>query len=666
MCGIVGSLNLRKTHPIHESCLRQMLAMVRHRGPDEFGIYLDDRVGLGSARLSIIDLFGGQQPITNEDETLWIVFNGEIYNYIELRSELEKKGHLFRTNTDTETILHLYEDLGPACLKKLNGQFAIAIWDTQNETLFLARDRLGIRPLFYTVVANKIVFGSEIKAILADKSVQAEIDPLALDQIFTYWSPLSPRTVFKNIKEIPPGNFLLVKDQKIHLEQYWRFNFLTKERALSSTTKDDYLREFGELLIDATKIRLRADVPVGAYLSGGLDSSVTSAIIRNYTKNQLDTFSITFGDSQFDESSFQQQMASYLGTDHKVVHATYKDIQAVFPDVIWHTETPLTRTSPAPLFLLSKMVKQNNYKVVMTGEGADEFLAGYNIFKEAKIRRFWSKQPESTMRPSLLKRLYPYITNLRSRGDAYLIAFFKDGLSNVDDPTYSHTIRWKNTSRITRFFSPELKHSIETIVSQTAMPQYFPKEFPNWHPLCQAQYLEATTFLSQYLLSSQGDRMTMANSVEGRYPFLDHRVVEFCNKIPPHLKLNGLNEKYLLKLLGKEWLPDEIWNRPKNPYRAPVHRCFINSSTQTYVQKLLSPEMIDSYQLFNNNAVRQLVSKAERGVGFSETDDMALVGILSTQLIYKMFIDHFVMPSEISQQDNIKICLRGERANLQV
>ena len=666
MCGIVGSLNLKQAAPIEERTIQQMLAMVRHRGPDEFGIYLDDEIGLGSARLSIIDLSGGQQPITNEDETLWIVFNGEIFNYVELRPELEQRGHQFRTHTDTEIILHLYEDHGPACLQFLNGQYAIAIWDLHKRSLFLARDRLGIRPLFYAHTFDKLLFGSEIKAILAEGSLSAEIDPLAINQVFTYWSPQSARTAFQGIKEVPPGHFLLVQDQNIHIEQYWRIDFPATEETSSFANEETLVEEFKELLIDSTKIRLRADVPVGAYLSGGLDSSVTSAIIRNYTGNQLDTFSITFSDPQFDESAYQRQMAKFLGTEHKVVHATYDDIRNVFPEVIWHTETPLTRAGPAPLFLLSKLVRQNNYKVVMTGEGADEFLAGYNIFKEAKIRRFWAKHPESAIRPSLLKRLYPYITDLNTGSGAYLTAFFKEGLTQLDDPGYSHAIRWKNTSRIKRFFSAEFQATSQRLAAETPAEIWYPEEFEDWHSLSQAQYLEVTTFLSQYLLSSQGDRMAMANSVEGRYPFLDHRVVAFCNRIPPYLKLNGLTEKYLLKRLGKDLVPQEIWKRPKTPYRAPIHRSFIDPGKDTYVQELLSPEVLKAYGLFNPNAVEQLIRKAERGSRFSETDDMALLGVLSTQLLYQKFIEDLAIPEPVSKQDSIKICIRGQQANTRV
>ncbi|HSF80113.1 MAG TPA: asparagine synthase (glutamine-hydrolyzing) [Anaerolineales bacterium] len=658
MCGITGILNLNQKRPIEESQLRQMLALIRHRGPDQFGIYIDPQVGMGSARLSILDLSGGQQPISNEDESLWIVFNGEIFNYVELRPGLEKRGHQFTTNTDTEVILHLYEEHGPDCLRFLNGQFAIAIWDAHNSSLFLARDRLGIRPIFYTIADNTLLFGSEVKALLADERVGAEIDPVAMDQIFTYWSTLSPRTIFKDVYELPPAHFMLARQGHIHIERYWDLQFYPAEEQ-KIRPLDEYLEEFRSLLVDATQIRLRADVPVGAYLSGGLDSSTTAAIIRNYTNSPLDTFSITFEDPNYDEREFQFRMADFLGTDHHIVHASFAEIARVFPDVIWHTEAPILRTSPAPLFILSELVRQNGYKVVMTGEGADEFLAGYNIFKEARIRRFWSRQPDSQIRPLLLKRLYPYISDLSSESGAYLRAFFGSGLTKVEALDYSHSVRWNNTGRTRRFFSEEIRLAA---ASQAAhQPRvYYPPQFQSWDPLHQAQYLEISIFLSQYLLSSQGDRVAMAHSVEGRYPFLDYRVVEFCNHLPPELKLRGLTEKYLLKKLAQQWLPETIWQRPKRPYRAPIHRSFFHATAPEYVTEMLSPEGIAAAGLFKPAAVSQMVEKARRVDHLSETDDMALAGVLSAQLLHRQFIADYRMPPSLSDAEDVKVCIRGE------
>ncbi len=658
MCGIAGTFNLKKPHPIREVDLRRMLAMIRHRGPDQFGIYLDDQIGLGNARLSIIDLSGGQQPIANEDETLWIVFNGEIFNYVELRPELEARGHRFSTHTDTEVVLHLYEEYGPECLQKLNGQFAIAIWDSRAQSLFLARDRVGVRPVFYTVADGALIFGSEIKALLADRRVAAELDPTALDQIFTYWSTLSPRTVFRHIVELPPGHYLVAQRGELKVQRYWEVQFpsAAEQAAAPERPEHYYMDELRELLIDATQIRLRADVPVGAYLSGGLDSSTIAAIIRNYAQCPLDTFSISFSDPKFDESDSQRRMARFLGTEHQVVYATHADIGRVFPEVIWHTETPILRTSPAPMFLLSKLVRDHGYKVVLTGEGADEFLAGYDIFKEAKVRRFWARQPASQWRPLLLKRLYPDITDLSQTGGAFLAAFFREGLTDVDAPDYSHAIRWRNNRRTRRFFSDELNRTIAQAAADQPQTVYFPPEFNSWGPLERSQYLEISIFLSQYLLSSQGDRVAMAHSVEGRFPFLDHRVVEFANRLPPKMKLRGLTEKYLLKKLGERWLPEEIWQRPKRPYRAPIPRSFFNEATADYVRELLSPAQLKATGYFKPAGVSQLVNKIERGQAVGETDDMAVAGILSTQLVHHLFVDEFRMVPPLWDGADVKVC----------
>ncbi len=651
MCGIVGVLNLADHPPVEETTLRAMLGMLRHRGPDEFGLYRDAHIGLGSARLSIIDLSGGQQPIANEDETLWIVYNGEVFNYVELRPALESRGHRFTTTTDTEVILHLYEDHGPGCLSLLNGQFAMAVWDTRRRSLFLARDRLGIRPLFYTVRDGRMIFASEVKAILACPGVDAEIDPAALGQVFTFWSTLSPHTVFRGIVDIPPGHYMLARERQFAVKPYWALDFSLDPRPGRSA--DDYREELASLLVDATRIRLRADVPVGAYLSGGLDSSTTTAIIRNYTSNRLDTFSIAFDDPEFDESGFQQQVAAFLGTDHRVVRCTHADIGRVFPQVIWHTETPILRTSPAPMFLLSRLVHDHCLKVVLTGEGADEILAGYDIFKEMVIRRFWARRPGSQVRPLLLRRLYPDIGNLGHVSGAYLSAFFGRDLGDTDSPYYSHAIRWVNTSR-TRRFLLQPGGALPVGGNRYGEMPPLPAAFGEWSHLAQAQYLEMSIFLSQYLLSSQGDRVAMAHSVEGRFPFLDYRVVEFCNHLPPALKLHGLREKWLLRQVGHRLVPTTIWQRPKRPYRAPIHRSFYpDEGVPDYVQELLSEDALRESGLFNPATVGQLARKAGQRIRLSEVDEMALVGILSTQLVYRLFVAGFC-PSPLVAEDRVK------------
>jgi asparagine synthase (glutamine-hydrolysing) len=650
MCAIAGIVNLRAQAPPTAAALKRMLGAVRHRGPDQFGIYADSECALGNARLSIIDLTSGQQPIANEDGNLWIVFNGEIFNYRELRIELETKGHRFATSSDTEVLLHLYEQYGPACLSRLNGQFAFAIWNRAERSLFLARDRMGVRPLFYTEQDGRLLFGSEIKAILAEGSVRAAIDPASLEQVFRYWCCLRPGTVFHGIVELPPGHWAHIRNGRIHTERYWEPRFTTPvdDRQFQPARRAEAVEQFRDLLEDATNVRLRADVPVGAYLSGGLDSSTITALIHRSTGTRLSTFSIAFNDSDFDESEHQLEMARFLGTGHHVVRATHADIGRIFPEVVWHAETPVLRTAPAPMFLLSKLVRDSGIKVVLTGEGADELLGGYDIFKEAVIRGFWARQPDSRIRPLLLRRLYPDIARLAGTSSGHLAAFFRDDLSAVDSPYFSHAVRWRNGARNTRFLSREaLNHSPGPAI---------PDEFSSWGTLERAQYLEMTVFLSQYLLSSQGDRMSMAHSVEGRYPFLDHRVVDFCSSLPSRWKLNGLTEKYLLRQLARDLLPRSICERPKRPYRAPIHRSFFNEARLDYVRELLGPAAIRESRLFEAEAVALLVRKIDAGRPLSETDDMALAGILSTQLVYHRFVRSPIDVEPLSERDDVKLC----------
>jgi len=628
-----------------------MLGTIRHRGPDEFGIYQDEHATLGSVRLSIVDLSTGQQPICNEDETVWIVFNGEIFNYIELRPDLERRGHRFMTNTDTEVLLHLYEDLGADCLPKLNGEFAFAIWDARQQHLFLARDRFGIRPLFWTEAHGAFYFSSEIKGILSDPAIAAELDPVSLDQVFRYWCPLAGRTIFRGISELPPGHFLKYSHGNVTLQRYWFLSFPpSAERAsgqVDHRLADERAEQLAQLLGDATRIRLRSDVPVAAYLSGGLDSSLIARMAADRSRKDLATFSITFDDPVFDESLFQRQVSRLLGTRHEVVCATYRDIAQVFPQVIWHTESPLVRTGPAPMFLLSRLVRDCGFKVALTGEGADEILAGYDIFKEAAIRRFWARHPESRIRPLLFRRLYDDIPGFGTASAAFKAEFFRMGLLNVDSPMYSHMVRWRNNERTRRFFSAEL---LAMVNGEIGTPPEVPGEFSTWGSLEKSQYLETTIFLSQYLLSSQGDRMAMAHSVESRLPFLDYRVVEFCCHLPSNLKLRGLQEKYLLRRVAQSLLPPEIGQRLKRPYRAPVFRTFFSRPVPDYVLDLLSEHEIKRTGLFNALAVASLVARLLRGEAIGETDSMALAGILSTQLVHHQFIGKFPIPQPLPDE----------------
>lgn len=389
MCGIVGKINLRPAEPIDPELIYGMLAAIHHRGPDENGIFTDDWVGLGSARLSIIDLPSGRQPICNEDGTIWIVFNGEIYNYLELRTELESAGHIFRTHSDTEVLVHLYEERGADWLLRLNGQFAIALWDQRQCSLILARDRLGVRPIYYTTNGKTLLFASEAKALFAHPGIKAELDPVSLAQVFTFWTTISPRSSFRNIQSVPPGHYVTIKNDAVRVSQYWKLDMALNSEIPKSL--DDAANKLHTLLDDAVRLRLRSDVPVGAYLSGGLDSSSITALASRHIETRLKTFSIAFSDQIFDESHYQSTTNEFLKVENSSIHCGINDIGTAFPSAVRHAEMPLLRTAPVPMFLLSNLVHEHGFKVVLTGEGADEILGGYDIFKEAKIRRFWAR-----------------------------------------------------------------------------------------------------------------------------------------------------------------------------------------------------------------------------------------------------------------------------------
>lgn len=641
MCGINGIAALSMQTCINENDVRSMLPALHHRGPDGCGVYLDpyQRIGLGHTRLSIIDLAGGAQPMHNEDKTVWVTFNGEIFNYLELRETLIKKGHCFYSRSDTEVIVHAYEQYGDNFVQHLNGQFAIALWDGNRQRLLLVRDRVGILPLFYTRQGDRLLFASEIKALLPQLCEAPRISPDALDQTFTFWAPRSPNTLFENIFQLSAGHLLVVEKGQMRESTYWDWRF-PEQGDYHQGSDAELAEQLYNLLADATSIRLRADVPVGAYLSGGLDSSALVALIRRHSDTPLKTFSIGFEDQSLDESVFQQQMIDHLGVQNSRILCQNNDIAEHFPATIFHAETAILRTAPTPMRQLSGLVRASGYKVVLTGEGADEALGGYDLFKEAKIRQFWARQPQSEWRSLLLKKLYPYLETSGTQAKAYLRNYYSIGLDNPNQFGFSHLTRWFTTAQCKVFFSKELNATLRDDAVARLGGQ-LPMAFGNWHSFNRAQYLEAKTLMGDYLLCSQGDRMLMANSVEGRFPFLDHRVIEFANRLNPRLKMRVLNEKYLFKQAMKNQLPREILERHKQPYRAPDIPAFFSTHPPAYVDDLLSEDKLKHYGYFDPQKVGFLLKKVRHGSSIAYKDNMALVGVLSTQLCHYFFIDQF-------------------------
>jgi len=644
MCGIAGSVALRDDMPPPEvSDLVAMVGALRHRGPDEFGLYRDRRAGLGHARLSVIDLATGQQPLSNESGSTWVVFNGEIYNYLELRAQLAALGHRFRTQSDTEVIVHAYEQWAEGAFVRFNGQFAVALWDSAEETLVLARDRLGVRPIYLCEHAGRLWFASEVKAIFAgDRSIPRRLDPLGLAETFTFWTTTAPQGMFAGVTELEPGHVRTVSRGRTEDRAFWEPRYPVDEGTAFSGTLDEAAERVRTTLENSVRLRmLRADVPVGSYLSGGLDSSLVAALGRRVKGGTFCTYSIRFEDAEYDETPFQRTMAAFIESDHREITVRREDIAAAFPAVVYHAERPLLRTAPAPLFLLSRLVRESGIKVVLTGEGADEMFAGYDLFREGKVRRFWGHQPDSTIRPRLLERLYPYMARSPVAQRAMAREFFGRGRERWAEPGFAHQTRWQPATALQRLFAADMRRKASRLDVTERLLATLPGEFRRWSFLAQDQYLEVRTLLSGYLLSSQGDRMLMAHSVEGRFPFLDADLVELANSLRPSFKLHGLDEKHVLKRAAKGLVPEEILRRSKQPYRAPDALSFVGAGAPDWVAEVVSERAVAEAGIFDPTAVGRLWRKCRSHPSrtpFSNADNMALVGVLSTGLLFEQLV----------------------------
>lgn len=633
MCGIAGYHGGNFSPETGAAYLRLMLAKLRHRGPDGEGILINGNVGLAHTRLSIVGLDDGAQPMVTPDASLAISYNGEIFNYVELREELNAKGHTLRTGSDTQVLLAAYAEKGLDCLPDLNGDFAFAIDDRPRQRMVLARDRMGVRPLFYTEHLGALFFASEVSALLALPGISSDLDPIALDQTFTLWCPIPPRTAYAAIKELPPGHVMVLAGEQQRIYPWWKLEFPDAHDAPPVSSFNEQVEELEALLQDATRIRLRADVPVGAYLSGGLDSSLLSAFAAGIHGQNLRTFSLRFESAEHDEGLWQDLMAGRIGAQHTSVTCKPGEIAQQFVNVMQYMDRPILRTGPVPLQSLSRHVRENGLKVVVTGEGADELFAGYDIFREAKVRRFCGRQPSSMRRPRLFQRLYPYLPGIQQQSTEYLARYFGVGAEDPQDPLYSHRPRFKSTASAKLFFSAELRNTLGGYDAAADLASELPADFKRWHPLHQAQYLETAYLLPGYILSSQGDRPMMANAVEGRFPFLDHRVVSFASRLNPDAKLRGLREKHILKQVASAHLPPSIIDRPKQPYRAPDAASFARPHSPDYLSHALSPDRLKATGLFNPMTVGKLTEKVFGGQVTSFRDNTAFIGILSTQLL---------------------------------
>ncbi|CAO3431627.1 asparagine synthase (glutamine-hydrolyzing) [Azospirillum doebereinerae] len=650
MCGVAGVLAGPRAEPADLDELKRMIAMLGHRGPDGYGFYRDERIGLAHARLSIVGLAGGFQPIHNEDRSLWISFNGEIFNHVELRRDLEARGHRFYTQTDTEVIVHGFEEYGPTVWSKLNGQFAVALWDTRRRDLWLVRDRLGILPLFYARQGDHLAFASEAKSLFGGGRIAPAFDPARLSQVFTHWSTAPHGSVFVGVESVPAATAIRFDANLVpHVDRYWQPD-LSGDSSLANISLDEAADRLEEKLLDSIRLRLRADVPVGVYISGGLDSSVIAALARKLDTTHMHSFGVRFTDAGFDETPQQRLVAAHVGTEHHDILCGPQDIQAALPDVVWHGEAPLVRTAPAPLFLLSRLVRDSGIRVVLSGEGADEWLAGYDIFKEDKVRRFWARQPDSKARPKLLGRVHPFAAVNGQKDSPLWQAFFKRGMMDTDQPFYAHRTRWQNTAWSQRLLTADVQATADAAAFEAHVAAHLPDGWSRWSPLARTQWAEIATFMTPYLLASQGDRVAMANSIEVRYPFLDPEVDDLCAALPDRVKMLGLRDKLALRRVAARHLPAEIGHRPKRPYRAPMTSALFGAGAPAYVHDLLSPDALARYGLADATAVAALADKAHRQDGrmSGEREEMALVGVLTLQMLAHNVFDE--LPQRVRQQ----------------
>jgi len=628
MCGICGYLTWGE-EVVQENIIHQMCEVIRHRGPDDEGIYLEKNIGLGMRRLNIIDLVTGHQPIHNEDNTIWVVYNGEIYNFQELRESLEKNGHRFYTRTDTEVIVHLYEEMGTRCLEKFNGMFSLALWDKKRSILFLARDRIGIKPLHYAKLNNQFIFGSEIKSILVHPEVKREVEPLSLSKYLTFEYIPAPHTIFKGIKKLLPGHFLTINQfGEIKIEQYWDINF-THE--LEIKKEKVYEEEILSLLKASVKRMLISDVPLGVFLSGGIDSSTITALMTKLIPGQVKTFSIGFEDKSFDESKYARQVAQYLGTSHyEDVLSPNKMIELV-PTIAEVLDEPLGDASIIPTYLLSQFTRKY-VTVALGGDGGDELFAGYPTYQAHRLALLYEKIPR-VVRENLIKKAVMGLPV--STADISLDFQAKKFISGIP---YSPEIRnyiWLGSfSPIEKkdLLSEEIYGKIKLSDSFEDLKMHLAKTNAQ-NPLDRLLYLDMKFYLQEDILVKV-DRASMANSLEVRPPFLDHTFVEFVVKLPPQLKLKGLTTKYIFKKAVKELLPKGIACRKKKGFGIPIARWFKNE-LKGFVLDVLAEDKINREGFFNYAYIKRLLDEHFEGKKDNRKQ-------LWTLLVFELWYDRFM------------------------
>jgi asparagine synthase (glutamine-hydrolysing) len=624
MCGITGVYQ-NGGEPVAHETLAAMMGVIGHRGPDDEGSYIEDGIGLGMRRLSIIDLEGGKQPIANEDGSVITVFNGEIYNYRELRSELSGRGHKFASASDTEVIVHLYEEFGDECVQRLRGMFAFALWDSRRRRLLIARDRLGIKPLYYAESRGRLVFASEVKAILQHPSIEARLDIQGLSGYLSLKYVPSPSTMFEGIRSLPPGHRLICDTRGTTVKRYWDLSFAQNHTEKHSEA--EYAEQLEALLKETVRIHLVSDVPFGAFLSGGLDSSTIVALMSQFLGDPVKTFSVGFeGDgAPYSELPYARMVANRYRTDHHEVIIEPRHLINLAEKVIWHLDQPIADDACIANFMVAELAARH-VKMVLTGEGGDELFAGYARYSGERLSPLFRYATPAAK--SLAIAASMRIPGLR-RPKLALYA-----LCQADEA--KRLANWFplfNCDMKASLLNDEVKEALNGASADDIFAEHLGRTDAR-DPLSRMLYVDTKLWLADDLLA-RGDKTSMAASLEARVPLLDHKLVEFAASLPPHLKIRGLTRKYLLKQVSRSWLPAEIVDRKKKGFPMPFSVWF-RKDARSFVHDILSPDTVRRRGLFNPAYVESLLHQHD--TGFADHGTL-LWSLLSVELWHRLFID---------------------------
>lgn len=593
MCGICGVVSFEPSQVTDKSILEKMNNTLRHRGPDDEGYYQDSRASLAMRRLSIIDLFTGQQPISNESGDIWVVYNGEIYNFQPVRADLESRGHMFKTQTDTEIIVHAYEEYGDECVKHFNGMFALALWDSRRCRLLLARDQMGIKPLYYWKGRDKLVFGSELKSLTAHPDVPRRINLAAIDLFLSLEYIPSPMTIHEDVFKLPPGHILVMEDGRTKISQFWDVPVQPV-----GEDEDECAETLSGLMREAVRMRLISDVPLGAFLSGGIDSSAVVGYMSQFSSKPVQTFSIGFEDATYNELPYADAVARHFGTDHRS-EVLNPDVASLAESLVQHHDEPFADTSIFPTYLVSKLARQH-VKVALSGDGGDELFAGYDTYLAERLSRYYGKLPEVVRR-----NVMPAFANMipprpAKKGTINKVKRMIEGASM--DPALQHT-RWMiflNEWEKDALYRSDMKNALQRRSTASFFEGHFQKA-RSFDSLAQQQYVDLKTYLADNILTKV-DRMSMAVSLEARVPLLDHRIAEFALNLPAHMKLSHSRTKIILRRALKRLVPDLVLEKPKQGFSIPMKH-WLGSSLKPMMMDLLSEHTVQQRGYFNPQVV---------------------------------------------------------------